>query len=135
MWGHCLPVKVLALSARRPFGSTRLNHTIFKRLHRLLDLPAQAPNQMNLHINHLQFLVIDLRIQLGEDMVLVKQETCSPQRLRRLLDPPAQQATTILATCGAISLTGIKLNSRSLIKISNRATTSFSTCQQQREGW
>ena len=42
---------------------------------------------MNLHINHLQFLVIDLRIQLGEDMVLVKQETCSPQRLREAARP------------------------------------------------
>ena len=35
---------------------------------------------------------VDPRIQLREDMVMVRPETCSPQRLRRLLDPPAQPA-------------------------------------------
>ena len=53
------------------------------------DLPATSSLVL---IGHLQFLFIDPRIQLREDMLMVRPETCSPQRLRRLLDPPAQPA-------------------------------------------
>ena len=68
---------------------------------------------------------------------------------RRLLDPPAQPpfllhlqgmsigltATTISSTTGATQLTSMQLNSRSVMQNSNKATTSCSTCQHQREGW
>ena len=71
-----------------------------QRLRRLLDPPSlndlrchtQVKPETYLLIGHLQFLFIDPRIQLREDMLMVRPETCSPQRLRRLLDPPAQPA-------------------------------------------
>ena len=73
-----------------------ISQALLRMMPPLLDLTAQPPNQVNLLIHHLQFLFIDLRIQLGEDMVMVKPETCFPQRLCRLLDPPVQQAPLLL---------------------------------------
>ena len=73
-----------------------ISQALLRMMPPLLDLTAQPPNQVNLLIDHLQFLFTDLRIQLGEDMVMVKPETCFPQRLCRLLDPPAQQAPLLL---------------------------------------
>ena len=58
-----------------------------ERLRRLLDPPSlndlrchtQVKPETYLLIGHLQFLFIDPRIQLREDMLMVRPETCSPQ--------------------------------------------------------
>ena len=68
-----------------------------QRLRRLLNPPSlRCHNQVKPETCLVRVALcfqdkVDPRIQLREDMIMVRPETCSPQRLRRL-DPPAQPA-------------------------------------------